>query len=256
MSTETKKINAVIVDDETRSREVLKDLLLQFCPNVTIQGEAGNIEEAYNLIRRTNAVNLVFLDIEMPNGNGFQLLEKFENLPFQVIFVTAFNQYALKAIQCSALDYLLKPVSVEDLSKAVERAEHNLKVDLALEDYQKLLRNIRAWQEGNKKIALHHKEGMDFVELKEIVRCEADGNYSWVYCKQHNRLLVTKSLREFEDLLSDYHFFRTHRSHLINLNYLKAIRKTDGGHVVLTDGSKVAITKNRMRMLTEKLEQL
>lgn len=247
-------IHTVIVDDENRSREMMKDLLSEFCPSVSVIGEAGNVEDAYSLIRKNSRVDLVFLDIEMPNGNGFRLLEHFPEPPFQVVFVTAFNQYALQAIRCSALDYLLKPVDAEELMAAVKRAEYNQQVDLALEDYQKLLRNVRAWQEGKQKVALYHKEGMDLIGLEEIIRCEADGNYSWVYSRERNRLLVTKSLREFEDLLGQTFFFRTHRSHLINLNYLKSVRKSGGGFVVLSDNTQVPITKSRFRLLNDKLQ--
>ena len=236
-------INAIIVDDELYGRTVLSSLLRKYCPQVTLMAEAKSVKEAFELIEK-HKPDLVFLDIEMPGGSGFDLLELYPEPSFSVIFTTAFNQYAIKAIKFSALDYLLKPINIEELQAAVAKVddpdgeEQSAKVSNFIQNYKN--------QESSnaKKIAISTTEGLEFIEIHEIIRCEANGKYTFCVLKDRT-ITATKNLKEFENLLSDYDFFRVHHAHLVNLKHIKKFQKSDGNQLIMSNGDQVGVSKRK-----------
>ncbi len=246
-------IKSIIIDDEAKSISTLKTLLEQCHTPVQVIGEAQNAKDAYNLIiAKQEEVDVLFLDVEMPIEDGFDLLSKFSNPFFRVVFVTAYDRFALKAIRCSALDYLLKPVNINELQATIKKIEAIANEEKTSQQYYKLLENIRIWRNGQEKMAVPHREGFEFLTFDEIIRIEADGNYSIIYCTGKRKLVATRKISVFEDMLKNLNFFRVHRSHLINLSYLKAFRKSNGGLVILEGNTQVPVAKSRFRLLTQR----
>lgn len=234
-------IRAIIIDDEQESRNTVFNILKGFCPNVEVAGQAANVKEGLQLIAGEKP-DVVFLDIQMPDGTGFDLLEKVENLHFQVIFITAYDHYALKAIKFSALDYILKPVDPNQLIAAVEKIKtNNTSYDDITRRIHTLLRNKNSFE----RITLPTFEGFKFVNLKDIIRCESDSNYTHFYLNTGEKILVTRTLKEYEETLSDMNFIRVHQSHLVNTRYVDRYIKGDGGTVVMVDGSEVEVSRRR-----------
>ncbi len=247
-------LQTIIVDDEKRGRELLRMVLTTHCPEVKVVGEASNVKEAYTLILQTDP-DLVFLDIEMPGGSGFDLLTKFDEINFEVIFVTAFDKYAIKAIKFSAMDYLLKPVDEEELVKAVKRVEENQNKKSNKDRVSNLIQNVRKTTD-NQKIGLTSSDGLEFIEIKTILRCEADGKYTSVFLHDGKKLLVSKNLKEFEDLLTEYNFIRIHHSHLVNLDYIKKYQSGRGGYVVMSDGSTITVSQRKKEDFLSSLKKI
>lgn len=237
-------INAVIIDDEPKNVRVLKNMLNEFCPEVSLLGEANNSNEGKELIQQKKP-ELVFLDIEMPYGNGFDLLNALMPIDFEVIFVTAFDKYMLQALKYSALDYLLKPVNIEDLKVAVQHAEVRIKKNSINQQLTVLLENFKKQEPGLKKIAVPTAEGFDFMLVENIIRCEAQGAYTRIFIKGSKSILVSKPLKEYETLLPDNIFLRIHNSHLVNLNYIKKYNRGRGGYIEMDDGTMLEVATRR-----------
>jgi two-component system LytT family response regulator len=235
-------LNAVIIEDEKKSREVLRKLIHDYCPDVHISGMAESVSQGIELIR-TEKPDLVFLDIEMQSGSGFDLLEKIGKVNFDVIFTTAYEQYALKAIKFSALDYLLKPIDITELKAAVEKVTMRNDRQNENEKVSQLIRNFN--NKLQHKITLSTSDGLMFILVEDIIRCEAQGAYTTFYFKNRKNIMVSKNLKEFQILLEDYQFFRIHNSHLINLNEIEKYKKADGGSVLMSDGSIISISESR-----------
>ena len=244
-------IRAIIIDDEQDSRSTIFNILQNYCTNITVTGQAGDVKEGLKLIREENP-DVVFLDIQMPDGTGFDLLEQLSEIQFQVIFITAYDQYALKAIKFSALDYILKPVDPHQLVEAVgkirtERVDYdemNKKINI-------LLRNRNSFE----RITLPTFEGYKFVNIKDIVRCEADSNYTDFFLNSGEKVLVTRTLKEYEDNLSGMDFIRVHQSHMVNLKYIDRYIKGDGGTIVMMDGSEVEVSRRRKEEFLRRMGQ-
>jgi two-component system LytT family response regulator len=247
-------LQAVIIDDEAKGRELIKMIVTANCPGVKIAGEASNIKEGYELIMRTEP-HLVFLDIEMPGGSGFDLLARINEINFEVVFITAFDQYAIKAIKFSALDYLLKPVDEDELIVIVKKVEDNYVRKTHNNAVANLLNNTKKHSE-NPKIGLTTTDGLDFIEIKNIMRCEADGKYTSVFLNNEKRLLVSKNLKEFEDLLIEFNFFRIHHSHLVNLDYIKKYQSGRGGYVIMNDGSTITVSQRKKEEFLSNLRKV
>ncbi len=237
-------LKAVIVDDEIRSREFLKNLVNDFCSDVKVTGLAATVEEAVNLIR-TQQPDLVFLDIELHAGTGFDVLQHFNEPGFHVVFTTAYDHYAIKAIKFSALDYLLKPIDVEELEKSVEKAKEKVANNTSRQAINMLLQNLRKPANTDYSITLATSEGLEFVPLYNIIRLEASGPYTHFILKDGKKIMVSKNLKEYENLLGEYHFFRVHNSHIINMKEVKRMIKTDGGYAVMNDESVIAISPKK-----------
>jgi two-component system, LytTR family, response regulator len=237
-------VRALIIDDEPRNVRILKNLLEEFCPEVTIEGEAGDVNTAFTAIRHYKP-DLVFLDIEMPYGNAFDLLDKLMPIDFEVIFITAFDTYTLKAFKYSALDYLLKPVDIQDLKAAVKRAVERMagkNINLQLAN---LLGNLKNTQPSLQKIALPAIDGIMFVSVTEIIRFEANGSYTDVHIDTVEKITVSKNIKEYEDILPPSVFCRVHNSHIINLNRVKKYHKGRGGYLVMDDGTNIEVSIRR-----------
>lgn len=233
-------LNTIIVEDEKTSREILKNYLAKYCPSVQIVGEAENIDQALVLIRN-NDLDMVFLDVEMPYGTGFDLLEKLENIPFEVIFVTAYDQYAIEALNKQAAYYLLKPVSIDDLIKAVDRVAAIRAKEIELQN------NVTAQKipMSEEKITIPTQNGFEVLPVKEILYGKADDNYTELYLIDNKKKLVSKTLKYFEKLLMDKGFARIHKSYLVNVSYIAAYKKGKGGTVTLANGKELSVSASQ-----------
>lgn len=247
-------MNAIIIDDQQKSIDILKELIESFCPDIHLLGEAGTLLDARDLLQ-TNIykLDLVFLDIELPDGSGFELMEEFYNSPTQVIFTTAHSQYALQAIRAAALDYLLKPIDLNELQNAVDRAREQKNKVPSIHHVQHMLKHLTEWHRGNRRLALTHKKGSTILELQNIIRFEAAGNYCYVYPKNMNRFLISKNIGQLEEIVKDVEFHRPHRSHLINLSYLQGFRKNNAKYELIVNGQPIAIPKGKWKNLQKKL---
>ncbi len=253
-------LTALIVDDEPRGRTTLRTLLEMHCPDVKILAEADSASAGVEAVREHNP-DVVFLDIQMPGGSGFQLLEQVGDLRFKVIFTTAHGEYALKAIKYAALDYLLKPIDGDELVLAVDRARKDLaensgdtaETQVAL---QGLLENVRAASPANAKIALPFSDGLQFVEIKDIVRFEASGSYTEVVLLNSDTIVVSKPIKVYDDMLGDSDFFRVHNSHLVNLDHVVKYIRSDGGRVEMRDKATIAVSRRKKDELIKRLSEL
>lgn len=250
-----KKINAVIVDDEAGNRENLENIIKNYCKNVEVVGEADSAISGIQTIKEKKP-DLVFLDIEMPNGNGFDLLENYGEIDFEVIFVTAYDQYAIKAIKFSAADYLLKPINILELNASIDKIRKRLSAKQQNQKINQLLENISTNQISEKKIALPTSDKLIFVPISEIIRCEGQNNYTSFILKSEKNVLVSKTLKEFDELLSDFGFLRVHQSHLINLRYVKTYVRSDGGYIVMADDSKVSVSRQKKESVLARLTKI
>lgn len=244
-------ITAIIVDDEVSASQNLLKLLNQHCRQVEVLKIYNSPFEALENIVQLQP-SLLFLDIEMPGMDGFELLEKLENVKTAVIFTTAFNQYAIRAIQFSALDYILKPILTEELVKAVNRYEVKKSESNSIEQMKALLENLKNPKSNLHKIAIPTFDGMVFLNLQDIIRLEAEGSYTRFHTRQ-GQYLVSRSLKEYDDLLSENDFLRVHHGHLININQVNRYVKNDGGYIILQDGSNVPISSRKKAEVVERL---
>lgn len=238
------KCKALIVEDEILSREFLSNMVREHCPQLELAGTASNVDEAVQMIA-SHAPQLVFLDIEMQTGTGFDVLQRAAGHKFHVIFTTAFDHYAIRAIKFSAVDYLLKPIAFDELQQAVAKAlrqmddtEDDNRLDL-------LLKNISRPSGDDFCISLSTSEGVDFVPLSTIIRLEAKGPYTIFFLKDGRQIMVSRNLKEYENTLQEYGFFRIHNSNIINLKDVKRWVKTDGGYAIMSDGAMVAISPKK-----------
>ena len=236
-------LKAILVDDELSSLQNLKQKLVEFCPDVKVIAACQKPEEAIFLIRH-HRPDVLFLDIEMPRINGFRMLEELNDIHTEIIFTTAYNHYAIDAIRISAFDYLIKPISVEDLQNAVNRLmiQHNKQVQEKLNVLRKSLQENKSQED---KIAIPTSDGMDFINIKNIVRIESSSNYSKLYFMNGHTLLVTRLLKDFEEMLLPYRFYRVHHSHLINLSQIKKYIRGEGGQVVMQNGDVIDVARRK-----------
>jgi two-component system LytT family response regulator len=246
-------LSALLVDDEKNGRENLAGLIRSHCPNIRIVAEAASVEQAIRAIQE-HRPQLIFLDIEMPGGNGFQLLEYFKDFPFEVIFVTAYDNYAIRAIRFSASDYILKPINLNELVAAVEKVSERIRNRSENERIRQLYLNTM--HPANPKIGLPTGERVEFVEVKSIVRCQGESNYTHIYFADRKPILTAKSLIEFEELLAEYGFVRVHKTHLVNLNQVTSFTKNDGGVLLLSNGDSVAISRRRKDFTLEQIRKI
>lgn len=237
------QLTAILVDDEPHNRENLTALLSKHCPEIVLLGEAASVPEAFQLIK-TASPEVVFLDIEMPNANGFALLELFDELPFKVVFVTAYDEYALKAIKFSASDYILKPIDHQELRAAVDTI---LTESTPTEVNRQSLDSFLNQEE--KKIALTLSDEIRLISLSSIIRIEADNNYAKFFLENDEEVLVSKHLGFYYDIIKEFGFMRVHQSHLVNQKYVDRYVKRDGGYLQLTNGDQVPISRTQKENL-------
>ncbi len=230
-------LKALIVEDEKTSREILKNYLAKYCPHVVIVGEAENIEQALILVRNHD-LDVLFLDVEMPYGNAFDLLDKLGEVEFETIFVTAYNQYALDALNQHAAYYLMKPISIDELIKAVDYVTLIKSKEFSLQN-QVLIPKL---PQNTGKISIPTLNGFEVIEINQILYCQADDNYTHVFLKSGSAKLVSKTLRFLEEKLEGNGFLRAHKTYLINLNAIKSYHKGKGGYVEMENGKAIPIT--------------
>jgi len=238
-------MKAIIVDDEKSGRETLQRLLEEHCKSVQVIGQADSVDAAEALIGKLQP-DLIFLDVEMPRGSGFELLKRFDNPTFKTIFVTAHQHYAIKAIRFSAADYLLKPVDVDELIAAVEHVQ--LKTTDNTEQYAQIVRSID--ERKTDKLAVPVKDGLSFIPVEEIIRLQADGSYTHIFTAKE-KYTASRNIKEYEELLHDHQFFRAHHSHLINLRFVRHFSRTEGYFVTMSDGSVVEVSRRKKELFLQ-----
>lgn len=248
-------MRAVLIDDEISNLENLRTLLEKHCPQVTIIATAQNISDAVDAIEK-QLPDLVFLDIQIGDQTGFDVLKLLPTRNFEVIFVTAYDQYGVQAVKFAALDYLLKPIDIEELMNAVNKAEHKLATQIQTSQLDFLLQQLKKPETNVSKIALPMQSEIRYVTLSEIIRCEADNTYTHFFLSSDEKILVSKSLKEYADLLRPSGFLRTHQSHLVNPKYVKSWLKEDGGILLLLSGEKIPISKPNKDMVKHALQRL
>ncbi len=242
-------MRAVIIDDEADARKNLSLILEEFCEDVTLTGEASSALEGVKLIQSTNP-NVVFLDIEMPNGTGFDLLDCIDSSRINVIFVTAYNEYAVKAFQYSAVDYLLKPIDIELLKQSISKIRTNSEEERGFQKNQ-LQAMMNVYENNHQKIAIPTIHGFDFVQINDIIRIEADRSYVKLILAGEKKMTVSRNLKDFENVLPQSIFFRTHKSHLINVNRILKYLKSDGGKVEMEDGYLVDVSRSKREKFSQ-----
>jgi len=241
-------LRTIIIDDEPHIRETLRHMLRKFCPQVRLVGEADSVATGIREIRE-KAPELVLLDIKMDDGTGFDLLDKCENIDFKIIFITAYEQYAIRAFGFSAIDYLLKPVNPEKLADAVKRVEQLVQSSF-ITQLDTLKKNLNTPVDKDRKIILRTLDNIYLLDVQDIIHCASDGSYTVFDTLEEGRITVSKGIKIYDDLLSDSGFLRVHRSHLINLKHVRRFSKQDGGLVVMKNNIEVpASTKGRERLM-------
>ncbi|NAS32076.1 response regulator [Flavobacteriaceae bacterium R38] len=242
------ELKAIIVEDESVSREILRNYLHKYCPKVKLIGEASNIDEAYSLIKK-NELDLVFLDVEMPFGNAFDLLDKVGEHTFETIFVTAYNHYAIDALNSHASYYLMKPISINELIKAVDHVHEIKEKEIELQDkiLTPKLNNVSG------KITIPQLDGFEILQVTDIIYCKADDNYTEIYL-ENKKLVASKTLKYFEGILSDFSFARIHKSYLVNVNTIVKYKKGKGGSVVLNTGKELVVSSSKKKELLSYFE--
>lgn len=244
-------LKAIIVDDEPYCCEILAAMLESECPEVEITGICQNANDALTAIRQSSP-DLVFLDVEMPKMNGFEMLEQLPSINFHLIFTTSYDQYALKAIRFSAIDYLLKPIDREELKKAVQKVKERIQAPIP-QQLEILLQKIRQPSKPINKIALPTMEGLQMIPIDSIISGESDDNYVKLKLMNGKKILVTRSLKDMEEILEQYSFIRVHRYYIVNLNEIEKYIKGEGGYLVMSDGTTIDVARNKKEVLLKKL---
>jgi len=256
----SEKINAIIVDDEEPARSNLAMLLRNYCPEIEIVGQADSAENA-RIVLNENQTDVIFLDISMPVENGFDLLESLKGKNYLYVFVTAYDEYALKALRASAVDYILKPIDIDDLTDAVAKLVRIIKlknqISSTSEDYTKTLDGLLANstnENGVHRLCMPSSQGFSMIEVNDIVYLEADSNYTIFHLNSLQKIVVSKSMREFEEILNSRSFFRIHKSSIIHLKYLKSFSRANGFYAIMSEGSSLPISRRRLTEFLEAIE--
>lgn len=237
-------LRAVIVEDEENSRETLKSLLKEFCTGITIEGMAESVQDAVSLISNVKP-DVVFLDIELQSGTGFDVLNLTSNLNFEVIFTTAFDQFAIKAMKFSSLDYLLKPIDLEELHGAIEKARKRKNQEVYKKQLETLMYNLKQEKPKLNKICLSTSDGLDFIEVDTILYCKANGSYTSFILNNKKEILVSRHLKEYVSLFHEHDFMRVHNSFLVNLKNVDKFVRSDGGYIIMNNGDRVNISRSK-----------
>jgi two-component system LytT family response regulator len=250
-------IKTVLVEDETKSREVLQKMIAKHCPELQVLGAASSVKEGVELIRKEKP-ELVFLDIELGDGTGFDILEQVQGQSFDAIFATAYDQYAIKAIKYSAIDYLLKPYDIDELKAAVAKITEKKKgsSDPNIDNIKFLLDNFKKKDENYNKITLPTGSAYEIVTIKDIIRCEADGSYTKFALSDKRNFMVTQNLKHYEDILPSDKFLRVHHHHLINMDHVVRFLKEDSGYAIMSDGSKIEISRRKREQFLDILNKM
>ena len=237
-------IRTVVIEDEEHSRKMLMAMLHEHCRAINVDGSADSVTTGLAAISEQRP-ELVFLDIELQSETSFEILEKLPEINFELVFTTAFDHYALKAIKFCAIDYLLKPIDLNELRIAVAKAEKRLNREYLNKNLEVLVNNLKSGSQNNHRIALSTLEGLLFVNVRDIIYCESSGPYTKFFFKQAPVIVTSKHLKEYEDLLNGYEFFRIHKSYLVNLQEIKKYIRGEGGHLIMSNGAALNVSKQR-----------
>ena len=246
-------LKTLIIEDEEKSRDVLLKIIEKNCPELVITGMASNVAEGVEKIKSLQP-DLVFLDITMPDGSGFDVLEQVQGYKFDLIFATASNHHAVRAFKYSACDYLLKPIDAEELKAAVERIMQRKSQVPDMQNLNFLIQQLKRADDNYQKITLPTGNAYEIINLKDIIRCEADGSYTNFFLADKRKLMVSASLKHYEELLPENDFIRVHHHNLINMNHVLRFLKEDGGYAVMSDGSKIEISRRKKDQFMERLK--
>lgn len=242
-------MRALVIDNETEIRNSVVDLITAFCPEVTEIGEAISVETGIIKIQEYNP-DVLFLDVELGDGTGMDLLSRLGKIDFPVIFITAHNKYAVEAFRFSAIDFLLKPIDPEELMRSVERVKS--RNNIVISEQLKILKDVIANSlNTEKKIVLRDNASIYFVNVSDIIRCESDRSYTTFILKDSKDIIVSKGIKDFDELLEKYGFIRTHQSHLVNISKIKRFDKIDGGHLVMENGDNVPVSQRKREQITD-----
>jgi two-component system LytT family response regulator len=244
----------VIVDDMQNAREVIASIIKKNFKNVTVVAAADSVQSGVHAIKE-HKPDIVLLDIQMHDGSGFDILNKLKPYTFKVIFISAYEEHALKAFKFSALDYVLKPIDSSELIIAIQKAEASLLPDNQIQSISVLENNYSSTAKESKKIVLKTSDSIFVVNVKDILRCEADENYTTFFLQDKQKILISKPLKEYDELLTEFGFFRVHQSHLINLDYFKQYKKADGGFAIMTDGSAIPVSSRKKDLFLKEIEK-
>ena len=249
-------INAIIIDDEQHCVDRLSTLLTTHCgQSIHLAGSFLTLERGIRGIQKLQP-DVIFLDVVLGERTGFDLLEQLGDISCAVIFTTSYDKYAVQAFRFSAIDYLLKPVDPDDLKDAVEKLQEKISKEELSEKFDVLFHNLKTLQGPSRKISIPTSNGLTFLQISDIIRCQSDVNYTIIYLKNKQKITVARTLKEFEELLTDYNFYRVHNSHLINLAYIKSYRKGKGGSVQMTDQSEIEVATRRKEDFLKKLSEM
>ena len=246
-------VKAIIIDDEKNLRELTRSMLSDFFPEIVVVAEAAGVESGIEAIE-TNKPDLIFLDIEINGGTGFNILQNINYKNFKIIFITAFNKFAIQAIKFSAIDYILKPINENEFTDAVQRALAEIEKPVSQNQIENFFNNYQNLQ--NKKLVLRTAESMHIVNVDDIMRCEADNSYTTFFTTDGEKIIVSKGIKEYDELLSNYGFVRPHQSHIVNLNFVKRLDKSDGSFLILKGGKEIPVSTRRKQNLLHILNQL
>jgi len=247
-------LKTIIIDDEQDAIKFIESIIKDYCPGLDVIGTADSAKKGAKIINDMKP-DLIFLDVEMPQGSGFELLSNIPDKSFDVIFVTAFNHYAIKAIKFSAVDYILKPININEFIQAVDKVTKKREpLNRQTRDYSALLENLKV--PVPKKLAIPTSDGMEYLDTDGIIRVEADGSYCKFYLKDGRKILVSKNLKKYQELLTESNYFRTHNSHLINLCLVKKFIRHDEGLVEMVDGSKIPIARGKREMFLAQMSRI
>lgn len=245
----------ILIDDEKKAQNSLKKILTEYCPQIEIIDTAQNVSQGVEVINKLKP-DIVFLDIEITDGTGFDVLKQINYTNFSLIFCTAHNDFAIKAFRYNAIDYILKPLDFEDVIVATQKAIENLKLkekDIALKHLLSFYQNE---DKKNEKLILKTASDIYVVEIKDIYHCESEGSYTTFYTQSKRKITVSKNLKEYETILKPHNFIRTHQSHLVNLNYIDRLHKASGGYLVMKNGSEVPISTRKREALIKAMEDM
>lgn len=247
-------LRAIIIDDEDHQRLTIEKMVRRHCPGVTLVGQANGVRSGMEAIIK-HKPDLVLLDIKMDDGTGFDLLGKLQPIDFKVIFITAYDQYAIKAFRLSAIDYLLKPLDPDELVQAVEKANHIVQNDFTIQ-----LENLKGFltseKKAIKKIIIKTFDNIHLVPINEILFCESDGSYVSIHLKDQAKIMVSSSLKDYEEMLGESGFYRVHKTFLINLEYIRRFEKSEGGSVVLENEIKIPVASRKREQLLEMFKKI
>ncbi len=248
-------MKTIIIDDEAKARKTIMEILKYSNEDIKVVAEADGVETGFEAIMR-HKPELVLLDINMPDGSGFDLLKKLPSIGFKLIFITAFEQFAIKAFEFSALDYILKPINPMKLINSVKRVSELVKSENLSLKLNALFSNLNMQDKRNQKIVLHTEKRIHIIETKNIVHCQSDGGYTTFYLIDNKKITVSRNLKTFEELLSNCNFFRTHQSYLINVDYIDYYNKHDGGYITMQNGIEIPVAQRKKEQFLSILEKI